>query len=141
QLPRRAPFVHVSAVLPTAGGTQALGRKRLDQPNGSSARLSRGNAACHLTDSMIRKPVLRKISRAHWPDRWRFQSCQAGLRITRSREEFPTATKARLASSKGCIVAELIGNGFRCPSAKPGSSSRSNSPVATDDRANVSIPT
>ena len=39
------------------------------------------------------------------------------------------------------IAAGLIGNGFKCPLAKPGPSSRRTSPVAIDDNASVSTPT
>ena len=49
ELPRRAPSVHVSAVLPAARGASAAGRKRPDQADGSAPRLSRRDAACDLT--------------------------------------------------------------------------------------------
>ena len=42
---------------------------------------------------------------------------------------------------KGLIAPALIGNGFKWPPAKPGASSRSTAPVATDDSPSVSMPT
>src|SRR5262249_17727991 len=64
-----------------------------------------------------------------------------GRRITRSRDEPATATKASLACSSEYTAPDLIGNGFRCPLPKPGASSRSTAPVAIDDSPSVSMPT